>query len=145
MDGDRAFVESEAAVGVCLFGQFIRHIAVFDDLHLPFGLHEIPDLLQRPGLGDRLAAHLAAGQIVKAEEQRIDAVDEGVIDLEIRQVLDAPAAHVGQCAAARKRPETSAMPVGAESERVFLIQQQPAVGGKRRHHPLRKDKDIGGI
>ena len=86
----------------------------------PSPMTKLPTFSSGAGLGDRLAAHLAAGEVVQAEEQRVDAVDERVVDLEVGEVLDAALAHVGQRAAALEGAERSAVAVGAEGERILL-------------------------
>ena len=79
-----------------------RQIAVFNHLHPAVAVAEVADLFQRPSLRDGLAAHLGAGEVVQAEEEGIDRVDQGVVDLEVGEMFDAAPLHVGQGAAAVK-------------------------------------------
>ena len=99
VDGDAAGVEGALAVGVGLLGQAFGQVAVFDHLGLTVADAEVADLFERAGLGDGLAAHLAAGEIVQAEEERVDHFYDRVVDLEIGKVLDAAGLHVVERAA----------------------------------------------
>ena len=93
-------LKTRRAVGVGLLGETFGQIAVLDHLQHAVADDEVADFFQRVGFGDRLAAHLAAGQVVQAEEQRDRcSATSGIIDLEVGEMLDAALLHVGQRAA----------------------------------------------
>ena len=83
MNRDRAGVEFQAAVGIRLIRQLFGQIAVLDHLEHAVADDEVPDFFHRSSLGDGFAAHLAAGDVVQAEEKRIDAVHQRIVDLKI--------------------------------------------------------------
>ncbi len=144
MDRDRAGVEAKLAALVGLPRELLRQVAVLDHLEHAVGDHEVADLLERVRLRDRLAAHLAARQVVEAEEERVDRVDDRVVDLEVADVLDASASHVGERAAAVERPERPAVAVGRERQLVLLAEQHVALVVERRDHPLFEEEHVLG-
>ena len=142
VDGDRAGVEARGAVGVGLEGKAFGQVAVFDHLELSVADDEVADFFQCVGFGNGLAAHLAAGQIVQAQKQGIDAVDQRIIDLEIGKMLDAALAHVFEGATFFQGAEGAAVAVGAERKRVFRAQKHLPIHGKGGHHSLLEEEDI---
>ena len=66
-----------------------------------------------------------------------------IVDLQVKQVLDAAATHVIQCAAFGERGDRPAVAVRTEKEAVLLGEQQPARGRVNgRHRPLAKHEYI---
>ena len=59
-------------------------------------MQKLPTFSSGPALPMVLLLISDPDEIVQADEQRIDAVDDGVIDLEVGQMLDAALLHVGQ-------------------------------------------------
>jgi hypothetical protein len=115
VDRDAARHVTQLPVGVGLPLQRHRQVGVFHHDEFALLRAEMPDLFLRVGLGHHLAAHLRAAEQVPADEGRIDAAHERVVDLEIAQRVDALALHEIERAAARQRPQRTAVAVRADN------------------------------
>ena len=142
VDGDTAGAEAQMPV----VGRFQREplgqVAVLDDRHLAVDEAEVAQVFHRVALGQALGAHLRAAQIVQPDEQRVDRPHERIVHLEVAQQFHAPRGHVVQRAALAQGEQASAVPVGAQRERVLLRQQQLAVIPDRGNRALHEEEDI---
>ena len=106
---------------------------------------EVAQFFLGEGLGEHLAGHLGAVQVVQADEHRVDAADDGVVDLEVGDLGDAALLHVGDGARFPQGHKRAAVAVGGEGQRVFAFEQHLAVEADRRHLVLGKEGDVFGF
>ena len=82
---------------------------------------------------------------MQTDKERIEDVNQGVIDLPVAQEFHAAFLHVFQGAAEGKCLETSAVAVGRAGDIGFVGQQDPAVQTEIRQCALLEDKDVVGV
>ncbi len=143
MHGDAARPEDQRPVVVpplsCLQGQ----VAVLDHPADAVDLHHVAHLFQRIALGHDLQRVLAVRQHVTAQELGLTNRGQGVIDLEIKQVLQTPPVHFVQGAAALKGGQHPSVAVRAGAQRAAVGQQQMAgLGIDGGHRPLAEDDQV---
>ncbi len=113
MNRNAAGPEYQRPVGIAAMRGFVGQIAVFDHLHPAINSHQIAYFFQRIALSDRERRHFRTREQVVADQQRIANLHERIIDLEVKQVLDAAVFDVGQRAAFHQGRQHAAVAIGA--------------------------------
>ena len=119
MDGDAAGPELERAVGILQIRATSSGKSLYSMIsQTAVDRNDVPDSLQRKLLPHDLRCHLRAGEQMVAEELRIAELGERIIDLEIEDVSQSSASHVGQAAAFGQRREHPAVAVRAQRQSI---------------------------
>ena len=139
MNGDVAGIELQSTV----HGQG-RHflggkIAVFDHSRFPVDHADHADALPGIRLTDDLGRHLRPGHDVIPHESRIGDVRQGIVHLEVENLLDAPRLHVFERPALVKRGNRSTVPVGIHEKGRGRLQDISALRRHRRDLPLAEE------
>src|SRR5690606_23748006 len=88
------------------------------------------------GFQHRLARQLRVVEQVMADEGRVDAMHQWIVDLKIAQNLDSPLAHFCGGTAAHQCPQRTTVTVRTERDAMLLGEQDSAVRIDRRHQAL---------
>ncbi len=142
MDSDAAEAEDERTVRPGCAGGLFRKVGVFDDRYFSGDHAEVSEFLHGSAFWNGLCGHISVGPGGQSYKERVDAMIERIVDLEIGDVFDAAFGHVVQCAASAQCVEASAVPLAAEGERVLVGQEDFPVQVHHRHLSLREEKDV---
>lgn len=124
------------------FGERGGQVAVFDDEHLAVSLRKDADLFVGRAFRNHLARHLRLLPEVKAEKDRVDGVDEGVVHLEVGDRFDPAIFHHRDGTAPAKGAKRAAMTVGRHRDPVFGFEENFAVWIDSGHPALSKEKHV---
>ena len=90
---------------------FIRQIAVFDNVCSSVDGYHISNFLFAKSFLDDLSCHLRSGQQVIADQRRVTGSNERVVDLSIKEMLNAPLRSRLQNPLAIQRRDDSTVPI----------------------------------
>ena len=80
---DTAEFKNQRTVGLALLCQLIGQVAVFDNGYLAVDQTEIADPFLRPCLYQHLRRHLRPVQNVQTDKERVENIEQRIINLEI--------------------------------------------------------------
>ena len=89
MHGDVPCPKLQRTIGIGLLGDLLRQIAILDDLSFTLKLDHVANLLGRKPFFDNLRGRLGSSQSMQTDKQRVARTDEWIVDLRIKQMLDA--------------------------------------------------------
>jgi len=142
VDCDTAKLKDKRAVGIFLFRKLIGEVAVLDNGDFAVGHTEVAEFFEGACFGEGLRGHFGVVDCVQADEEGVEDIDEGIINLPVADEFDTAFFHIGQGPAIVERAQSAAVAVGRGCDCVEACKEDFAVQGEIRESSLPEYEDV---